>query len=103
MGWPRGDDPPLAGFIIFRVPAGWRLFLVLPAGAAATGFLQSALHFCAGFAMRGVFNFGAAVGTTETVEQAEFRRKDKAKALQIFGWSVLIGVGVAVIAFFAVW
>jgi hypothetical protein len=92
-----------AAFIVFRVSAGWRLFLILPAGTAATGFLQSALHFCAGFGMRGVFNFGTAVGITDTVEQAEFRRKDRAKALQIFGWSVLIGIAVGVIGFFAVW
>jgi hypothetical protein len=40
------------------------------------GFLQTAFHFCAGFGMQGVFNFGAEVGKTETVEQAEFRQND---------------------------
>ncbi len=84
-----------AAFAILHVTAPWRLFLFLPAGMGATGFLQAALHFCAGFGMRGVFNFGPEVGKTDTVMQAEFRRKDRAKALQIAGYSALIGVTVA--------
>jgi hypothetical protein len=87
-------------FILLRVPAGWRLFLFLPAALGATGFLQDAMHFCAGFAMQGVFNLGPNVGKTDTVAQAEFRRKDRAKAMQIAGLSALIGAVVAVAGFF---
>ena len=47
------------------------------------------------FGMRGVFNFGAEVGKTDTVEQQEFRRKDRAKAFQIVAYSIFIGVVVA--------
>ncbi len=83
-------------FWILRVPAPWRLFLFLPATIGATGFLQAALHFCAGFGMRGVFNFGSEVGKTESVEQAEFRRKDRRKSNLIFLYSVLVGAAVAV-------
>ena len=75
--------------VLFHVPALWRLSLFVPAFFAATGFLQGFMHFCAGFGMRGVFNFGAQVGKTEEVEQAEYRRKDKQKALQILAYSVL--------------
>jgi hypothetical protein len=50
------------------------------------GFLQTAFHFCAGFGMQGVFNFGAEVGKTETVEQAEFRQKDQRKPLLRPDW-----------------
>ena len=89
-----------AAFFVFRVPAPWRFFLFLPATLAAVGFLQAAFRFCANFGMRGVFNFGPEVGKTDTVEQAEFRRKDRAKAFQIVSFSVLIGVVVALAGFF---
>ncbi len=82
-------------FILLRVPAPWRLLLFLPATVSTSGFLQAAMHFCANFGMRGVFNFGAEVGKTDTVEQAEFRRKDRAKALRIILYSSLIGIAVA--------
>jgi hypothetical protein len=87
-------------FAVFGVAAPWRLFLFLPSGMAATGFLQAALHFCAGFGMRGVFNFGPEVGKTDNVMQAEFRRKDRARALGIMGWSALVGLVVALVGFF---
>ncbi len=87
-------------FAVFRAPAPWRLTLFLPAALGATGFLQAALHFCAGFGMRGVFNFRSEVGKTDTVEQAEFRRKDRAKARLIGLYSLLIGVAVAAAGFF---
>jgi len=86
-------------FWVFRVPAIWRLFLFFPAAMSATGFLQAALHFCAGFGMLGVFNFGSEVGKTETVEQAEFRHKDQRKALLIIFYSVMIGIAAAIAGF----
>ena len=90
---------PWAIFWIFRVPAAWRLFLFLPAAMGATGFLQAAMHFCAGFGIRGVFNFGPEVGKTDSVEQAEFRQKDRRKAGQIGLYSMAIGFAVALAAF----
>lgn len=90
-----------AAFIIFRVGAPWRLFVILPAAMGATGFLQARMHFCAGFGISGAFNFGNEVGKTDSVTQAEFRRKDRAKAAQIGLYSLLIGLVVAAAAFFA--
>ena len=87
---------------IFRVSAQWRLSLFFPATMGATGFIQAALHFCAGFGMRGVFNFGPEVGRTETVEQTEFRRKDRRMALQIGLYSGLIGIAIAIAGFLLV-
>ena len=84
-------------FVVLRVPAPWRLFLFLPAFISAEGFLQAAFHFCAGFGSRGLYNFGTEVGKTETVEQAEFRKKDQGKALLISLYSALIGIAVAVL------
>ena len=89
-------------FFMLRVPAPWRLALFIPAAVGAAGFLQAAFHFCANFGMRGVFNFGAQVGKTDTVEQAEFRRKDRSKARLISLLSALVGAVAAVIGFLAV-
>ena len=86
-------------FWIFRVPAPWRLTLFFPAALGAEGFLQAAFHFCAGFGMQGVFNFGSELGKTESVEQADFRRKDQRKALLISLYSALIGIVIAVLGF----
>jgi len=89
-----------AVFIVFRVPGPWRLFLFLPAAAGATGFIQAAMHFCAGFGLRGVFNFGPEVGKTDTVEQAEFRKKDRRQANLIGLYSIAIGIVVAIAGLF---
>jgi hypothetical protein len=80
--------------------AAWRLLLFVPAAVAAVGFLQAAWHFCANFGLRGVLNFGPNVGKTDSVEQAEFRRQDRRKALEIIGLSMLAGAAVAAIAYF---
>lgn len=86
--------------VVFAVgaPAWVRLLVVIPVGMAATGFLQAAMHFCVAFGSRGLFNFGD-LGTQESVMEAEFRRKDQRKALQIAGLATLIAVVVAVAAF----
>jgi hypothetical protein len=89
-------------FILFvvRVQAAWQLLLFIPASLAVSGFLQAYMHFCAGFGSRGLFNFGPKAGKAETVMQAEFRAKDKKKSRQILGLSLIIGVAVAVVAYF---
>jgi hypothetical protein len=91
-----------AAFILFNVPAVWRLTLFLPAAGAASGFLQAGMHFCAGYGMKGVFNVAASVGTTSNVEQAEFAAKDKTKAQQILGLTLVIAAAVAAAAYFLV-
>jgi hypothetical protein len=89
-------------FLIIRVPAPWRLLLFFPAMISATGFFQAVLHFCAGFGMRGVFNFGPEVGKTETVKRTEFRLKDRRKARLIGLYSALVGIAAAIAGFFLV-
>jgi len=78
--------------------APWRLFVFLPATLSATGFLQGAFHFCVRFGTQGLFNFGE-LGKQEAVYEAEYRRKDQRKAVQIVVLSVVIGAAVAIIAF----
>jgi hypothetical protein len=86
--------------IVLQIAPTWRLLLFFPATVAAIGFLQYAMHFCARFGLGGVFNFGPNVGRADTVEQAEFRRQDRLKALEIIGLSLLIGAAVAAAAYF---
>jgi hypothetical protein len=88
----------IAIFVAFSVPAPWRAFVLLPAGLGAAGFLQAALHFCARFAMAGLFNFGANGDSQEAVYEAEFRRKDQRKAYTIIGLSALISFAVLAVA-----
>ncbi len=80
------DAPPVA-----------RLLLILPAAAAASGYLQAWFKFCAGFGSRGLFNFGD-VGTTEQVADDAARARDRARARQIGLASLAIGVVIGVLA-----
>ncbi|MGA2480244.1 MAG: hypothetical protein ABSG63_15940 [Spirochaetia bacterium] len=102
-GWLGLAVTIIAGavLLLFRVPSPWLLLLFLPATLGATGFFQAAFHFCANFGMRGVFNFGPDVGKTDTVEQAEFRAKDRRRAKLIGLYSMLVGAAVAIAGLFA--
>ncbi len=82
----------VAAIILFLlgVPNLYRLIIFLPIFASACGFLQAKFHFCAEFGMMGVFNFSDTLRKTETVVQAEFRRKDRIKAIKIFLLSFVI-------------
>jgi hypothetical protein len=90
-----------AVFMIPGVPRGWRLILLLTSTISATGFLQARMHFCAYFAALGIFNFGENLSKKDTVQQAEFRAKDRRKALQIIAYSIIIGIAVAVGAYYS--
>lgn len=83
----------LGATLLTGAPKPLRLLVALPAAGAATGFIQAATHFCAGFGMKGVFNLGE-TGTVDTVEQAEFRREDQRTAKRILAASAAIGAGV---------
>lgn len=87
-------------FILFPVPPLYRLIIFLPVTSAASGFLQAYFHFCAGFGFKGVYNVLKPVGQTETVQQIEFRKRDRQKALQITGLAMLIGSIVAGIVYY---
>jgi len=68
----------------------WRLLLVLPATAAASGFLQARFRFCSGFSRLGVFNFGP-LGETQEVTDEEARAQDRRRGNQITLYSAIIG------------
>lgn len=83
--------------VALHLPPPVRLVVALPAAAAAIGYLQAVLRFCAGFGTRGVFNFGV-VGRTEEVVDPEARARDRSRAAQLALASLAIGIVVAVVA-----
>jgi hypothetical protein len=87
----------LAVLVVLHLPSPARLVVALPAAAAAIGYLQAALRFCAGFGAEGVFNFGA-IGRTEEIADPEMRARDRSRAAQIALASLGIGLAVAVVA-----
>ncbi len=86
-----------AGLVAIGAPPLSRLLVALPAAAAASGYLQARLRFCAGFGSRGIYNFGE-LGQTLQVEDTEARGRDRARATQIGLASVAIGVAVGLVA-----
>jgi hypothetical protein len=80
----------LAGLVAIDAPPLSRLLIALPAAAAASGYLQARLRFCAGFGSQGVFNFGE-LGQTQQVDDPKARGRDRARATQIGLASVAIG------------
>jgi hypothetical protein len=88
----------LVVLVVLDVPPLARLIVALPAAGAASGYLQAAFGFCAGFASRGLFNFGE-LGQEQSVGDPANRARDKARANQILIGSVAIGLAVGVIAF----
>jgi len=87
----------LAVLVIIGAPAWTRLILALTAGGSASGYLQAWFHFCAGFGSKGVYNFGA-VGSVESVADADARSRDRRRSMEIGVASVAIGLVVAIVA-----
>ncbi len=87
----------LVALVVIHAPAVSRLLLVLPAGGAASGYLQARFRFCANFGSRGLYNFGS-TGSVTSVANADDRRRDRIRALQIELLSLAIGVAVAIAA-----
>jgi len=70
-----------------------RLLVALPAAAAAAGYLQAWLRFCAAFGILGVFNFDA-LGRVQSVADRAAARKDRRRAVEIGLAALAIGLGV---------
>ena len=87
----------LAGLVAIDAPPVTRLLIALPVAASASGYLQARFKFCAGFGSRGIYNFGE-LGTTIQVEDADARKRDKARSDQISLASAVIGATVGLIA-----
>jgi uncharacterized membrane protein (DUF485 family) len=85
------------GLVAIGAPQPVRLAVALPAAAAASGYLQAFLHFCAGFGSSGVYNFGS-LGTTRVVTDPAARARDMLMSARIAIGSVAIGAAVGVLA-----
>lgn len=84
----------VAAAVGFGLPKPVRLLAAVPLAGGVSGILQARAHFCSGFGMRGLMNFGE-LGAGATVEDAEDRAADRAKALQIVGAAAVAGAGLA--------
>ncbi len=84
--------------ILIMIGAGrwWRLFVFVPAALSASGFLQARMHFCAGFARIGIYNFGS-IGEKHNVPDVSSKAKDRKRGNQISLYAALIGIVTAVI------
>lgn len=69
-----------AGLMLAGVDRRWRLVVAIPAAGAIVSWLQVRLHFCVGFASRGVYNFDE-LGAEVTIEDPAARRADRRRAL----------------------
>lgn len=87
----------VAVLIAIDAPAWTRLAATLPAAVAASGYIQAWTKFCAGFAQRGIFNFGGS-GDAVTIADKEARALDLRRARQISLWSFAIGAAVGLLA-----
>jgi len=85
----------LAVLLVIDAPQLARLLVAIPAAGSASGYLQAALKFCAGYGQLGVFNFGEAGAQTAVADEAS-RAADRRRARQIGLMSFAIGAAVGV-------
>ena len=79
--------------VLLLLPANryWRLILLFPVTSFTVSLQQWYFHFCVAFGLKGVFNFGD-FGKTDSVEQANFRKKDCAKAYRMISVGIVVGI-----------
>ena len=87
----------LATLLVVDAPRVARVLVGVPAAMSASGYLQAALRFCAGYGARGLRNFGPA-GQPTTVEDEAAQAADRRKARQISLGSFAIGGVAAIVA-----
>ena len=100
-GWSGLILTTITIILLFWLDAGiwWRLMVFIPAVMSAIGFIQVYSEFCVYFGFGHMFNFGN-VGKTDSVEQANFRAKDIARAWQLLSIALGIGIVVTLIVYF---
>ena len=81
---------------LFHANHLWRLVIFLPALSLGVGFQQWYFKFCVNFGLRGVFNFGD-LGKTYTVDQKEYFKKDRLRAITFIVTALFFAVVAAVV------
>ncbi|HWL08850.1 MAG TPA: hypothetical protein VNQ76_10615 [Planctomicrobium sp.] len=87
------------GLIVAEVPRLLRLIVFLPAFVGTLGFLQAFSRFCVAYGIRGVFNVSMSLGKQDTVEQAEFRKKDRKTAITIISLAVIVSMAATAVIY----
>jgi hypothetical protein len=87
----------LAALVLVDAPSLARLLVAIPASVSASGYLQAAMKFCAGYGQLGVFNFGDTGERTAVADEAA-RAADRGRARQISLMSFAIGAAAGVVA-----
>jgi hypothetical protein len=88
-------------FLVFyftHAPYGLRLILLVPAFVGSVGFIQDAMRFCVNFGFRGLHNLTRSAGVTLTVQDADFRRLDREKAIEILCYSLITALAITYLA-----
>lgn len=86
---------------VLEIPRVWQLLLFFPASLSAIGFLQASFRFCATFGLKGLFNLGPELGSTESIKEIAYREIDRRRAWKIIFTSTLIGVAVALLGYYS--
>jgi hypothetical protein len=79
-----------AALLVLGAPPPARLVVALPLAAGSIGLLQARFHFCVGFALAGLRNFGP-LGSEERITDAAARRADLRTAGLVTLLAVAIG------------
>ena len=77
------------GFTALSLPRWYLLICFIPLFMGAEGFYQGYLHFCAGFASRGIFDFTGSSSEKGSVIEKEAHKLDMQKAMQINIYSAI--------------
>jgi len=84
----------LGTLVAIDAPPLTRLAAAIPAMVSASGYLQARMRFCAGYAQRGIFNFGEARDDAHAVADEGARASDRRTARKMGLASLAIGVAV---------
>ncbi|HTA83615.1 MAG TPA: hypothetical protein VK783_11790 [Bacteroidia bacterium] len=86
----------ISSMLLFHAGKIWRFFVFFPAVSFAVGVQQVYFKFCVAFGMKGFFNFKD-LGESVSIEEAEMRRLDKAKATKMLVISLLSGLVITIL------
>lgn len=84
---------------VFHLDKSWRLPMFIPFTLSAIGIQQVYYKFCYLFGLKGYYGFGE-VGKAKSVEEEEYRKRDRAKARKMIISSVLIGLLLTAVYYF---
>jgi hypothetical protein len=82
----------LSAYLYLLPSREFRLIVFLPSFVTAVLFLQSVFSFCVHYGFQGVFNVQSSLGKTDTIEQAEFRQRDRLTAIRILASAAVIAM-----------